>query len=300
MTENLKATSATGMRPQGAAPSSSIVTPISGLQSSVKLLDLAPGTYALSVQPARSTPVSLGGMTLPATLITLLPNSPDERAEIFGAEGGGSWVGPSGGTTVVRIPPGGARSLITTYRSDQQDAVPLAIQIGLIGAAVAAAAPEPQHNGHEHNGHATQSADEAEEPTLPAGITFCIDDVTEQSAAGHWAGTPGSKRFIEAFGILSEGDIAPDDIEYKGFGPKGRETPWVSAGKLCGSRGKHVPLTGFAIRPAEHLREAIDIVYEGAFAKSGRSDPCRNGVPCRATRTDDPLEAFVLRIVART
>lgn len=286
--------SAKATRPQNAAAASSIVAPITGLQSSVKLLDLAPGTYALSVQPASSTPVSLGGMTLPATLITLLANSPEHRAEIFLADAAGNWVGPSGGTVVVRIPEGGGRSLITTYRSDQQEPVPLAIQIGLIAAAAAAPASERQHNGA-----GAESAEQAEEPTLPAEVIFSIDDVNAQTAAGSWAGEPGSTRYLQAFGIVPQGDIAPDDIEYKGFGPKGRETPWVSAGKLCGSRGKNVALTGFAIRPAEHLRETIDIIYEGAFAKSGRTGPCRNGEPCRATRADDPLEAFLLRIVAR-
>ena len=277
-------------RPPNGAQSPSIVAPISGLQSSVKLLDLAAGTYAVSVQPARSTPVSLGGMTLPATLITLLANSPDQRAEIFGADAAASWVGPSGGTVVVRIPEGGGRSLITTYRAEQQDPVPLAIQIGLIGAAApVAAAPAA----------AAESTEESEGPTVPAEVIFSIDDVNEHTAAGSWAGAPGSTRYLQAFGIVPQGDIAPDDIEYKGFGPKGRETPWVSAGKLCGSRGKNVALTGFAVRPAEHLRETIDIIYEGAFARSGRSGPYRNGEPCRASRADDPLEAFLLRIVAR-
>jgi hypothetical protein len=286
--------SANNTRPQQAAAGASIVAPISGLQSSVKLLDLAAGTYALSVQPAPNTPLSLGGITLPATLITLLANSPEHKAEIFGAEPAANWVGPSGGTVVVRIPEGGGRSLITTYRSDQQESVPLAIQIGLIGTTPAAAA-----SGWHHNGAGPEPAEEAEEPTLPAEVIFSIDEVNEYTTAGSWAGVPGSTRYVQAFGIVSQGDIAPEDIEYKGFGPKGRETPWVSAGKLCGSRGKNVALTGFAIRPAEHLRETVDVIYEGAFAKSGRSGPYRNGEPCRATRADDSLEAFVLRIVAR-
>jgi hypothetical protein len=298
MTENLDVISARTGPPQTPAAAPSIVVPVSGLQASVKLLDLAPGLYAVSIQPARSAQVSLGGMTLPATLVTPLGNNPEHGAEIFGAEGGGNWVGPSGGTVVLRIPTGGGRSLITTYRSEQQEAVPLSIQITLISGPASAAAPARKGNGNG-NGAAPVSPAPAAEPTLPAEITYCIDQASEQAVAGSWAGTPGSKRFLEAFGITPQGHITPDGIEYKGFGPNGRETPWVSTGKLCGSRGKNVALTGFAIRPAEHLREKIDVVYEGAFAKSGRLGPCRNGEPCRGTRTDDPLEAFSLKIISR-
>jgi hypothetical protein len=294
MTENLNVISAKTRPPQTPAAAPSIVVPISGLQASVKLLDLAPGLYAVTVETARVPPVSLGGMTLPATLVTPLDNNLENGAAIFGADKGGNWVGPSGGTVVLRIPTGGGRSLITTYRSEQQEAMPLSIQIASIGRPVAAAATAQQRNGV-----AAESPTPAAEPTLPAQITFCIDQVSEQAGAGKWAGTPGSKRFLEAFGIIPQGHIEPDGIEYQGFGPNGRKTPWVSAGKLCGSRGKNVALTGFAIRPAEHLREKIEIIYEGAFAKSGQSGPCRNGEPCRGTRTDDPLEAFSLKIVSR-
>jgi hypothetical protein len=276
-----------------AAPS--IVVPISGLQASVKLLDLAPGLYAVTIEPAPVPPVSLGGMTLPATLVTPLGNAAEHAAEIFPGDEGGNWIGPGGGTVVLRIPTAGGRSLITTYRGAQQEAAPLSIKIASIGQPATTAAPPVQH----HNGAAPESSTATVAPTLPTEITFCIDQACGQATAGEWAGTPGSKRFLEAFGIVPQGHIEIDGIEYKAFGPNGRETPWVSSGKLCGSRGKNVALTGFAIRPAEHLREKIDIVYEGAFAGSGRIGPCRNGEPCRGTQTDDPMEAISLRIVSR-
>jgi len=298
MAENLNVIAGnTRSKPQPTATpaaASPIVVPISGLQASVKLLDLAAGLYAVTIEPARVPPVSLGGVTLPATSVTPFDNKPENAAKIFGADHGGNWVGPSGGAVVLRIPAGGGRFVITTYRSQQQEGVPLAIQIAAIDRPLSAVATAPQANDA-----APDSQAPAAETILPAEITFCIDQESGKAAAGSWAGTPGSKRFLEAFGITANGQITPDGIEYQGFGPNRRETPWVSAGKLCGSRGKNVALTGLAIRPAEHLREKIDIIYECVFAVSGKSAPCRNGEPCRGTRSDEPLEAFSLRILAR-
>jgi hypothetical protein len=282
-------------RPAGAPVAASpIVVPIAGLQATVKLLDLAPGLYAVTIEAAGVPEADLGGMILPATLVTPVGTDPN-RAEIFGAgTDGGSWIGPAGGTVVLRIPAGGGRSLITTYRSAQQEVVPLSIQIAALSRPTPRAEP-----AHRSNGAPPENPVPIAEPTLPAEVTFCIDNVAGQVVAGNWAGEPGSKRFLEAFAIAPQGEIDADGIEYKGFGPGGRETPWVSAGKLCGSRGKKVALTGFAIRPAEHLRDKIDVVYEGAFATSGLSGTRRNGESCRGTRSDEPLEALSVRIVAR-
>jgi hypothetical protein len=63
--------------------------------------------------------------------------------------------------------------------------------------------------------------------------------------------------------------LAAEDIEYKALGPNGRETPWVSNAKLCGTRGTGQPLTGFAIRLALHLRDRFDVAHEGAFIEQG-------------------------------
>src|SRR5450432_3223220 len=170
---NISSAKARAKTRAAAAPvaASSIVVPISGLQASVKLLDLAPGLYALTIEPAGVPEADLGGMILPSTLVTPVGTDPD-RAEIFGAGSGGSWVGPAGGTVVLRIPAGGGRSLITTYRSAQQDAVPLSIQIAALGRPTARA-----ETVHRSNGVAPEKPAPIAEPTLPAEITFCIDQV---------------------------------------------------------------------------------------------------------------------------
>jgi hypothetical protein len=84
------------------------------------------------------------------------------------------------------------------------------------------------------------------------------------------------------------------------LGPKGRQTPWVTDAKLCGTRGQGLPLTGFAIRLAPHVAERFDVVYQGAFFESGVAGPHRNGELCIPPITDDPLEAINVRMIRRS
>jgi hypothetical protein len=105
---------------------------------------------------------------------------------------------------------------------------------------------------------------------------------------------------IEAFSIRPVDTLLARDIEFKALGPKGRQTPWVTDAKLCGTRGQGLPLTGFAIRLAPHVAERFDVVYQGAFFESGVAGPHRNGELCIPPITDDPLEAINVRLIRRS
>jgi hypothetical protein len=83
------------------------------------------------------------------------------------------------------------------------------------------------------------------------------------------------------------------------IGPNGRQTPWITDAKLCGTRGRGLALTGFAIRLAPTLSDRFDVVYEGSFFASGASSPKRDGETCRSYIADDPLEAIRLRVIER-
>ncbi|HVH78796.1 MAG TPA: glycosyl transferase, partial [Stellaceae bacterium] len=117
--------------------------------------------------------------------------------------------------------------------------------------------------------------------------------------AGEWAGSPAERLRIEGFAIRPLEAISPGHIEYMGFGPGGRQTPWVTDVKLCGTRGRGYPLTGFAVRLAPALRNQFDVIYEGHFFESGVKGPLRNGEPCLPSIADDPLGAIRLRVVER-
>ena len=103
---------------------------------------------------------------------------------------------------------------------------------------------------------------------------------------------------IEAFSIRPLERLLPADIEMKGFLPNGAETPWVPGGQLCGTRGRGLPLTGFAVRVVQQT-ERFEVVYQGSFFAAGISQLHHNGEPCRAAAADDPLEAINVRLIER-
>jgi hypothetical protein len=104
-----------------------------------------------------------------------------------------------------------------------------------------------------------------------------------------WVGNRGKRLRIEAFSIRPIETLTPRDIEFMALGPNRRQTPWVTDAKLCGTWGRGMPLTGFAIRLAAHAQEQFDVVYEGAFFESGVVGPYRNGELCIPPIGDDPL-----------
>jgi DNA end-binding protein Ku len=112
-----------------------------------------------------------------------------------------------------------------------------------------------------------------------------------------WAGNPGSKRQIEALSIRPREGLAPSAIEFRVYAQEGRATAWVSNGNYAGTRGRNLPLTGFAVRPVSDLGERLDIAYEGSFFEGGVVGPKRNGELCISPVADDPLEAVRVTII---
>jgi hypothetical protein len=114
-----------------------------------------------------------------------------------------------------------------------------------------------------------------------------------------WAGNPGSRRQIEALSIRPREELPASAVEFRVFAQEGRATAWVSNGNYAGTRGRGLPLTGFAVRPTPNLGEDLDIVYEGSFFEGGVIGPKRDGELCVSPIADDPLEAIRVSIVQR-
>jgi DNA end-binding protein Ku len=114
-----------------------------------------------------------------------------------------------------------------------------------------------------------------------------------------WAGSPGSRRQIEAISIRPRDELEPSAIEFRVFAQHGRATAWVSNGSYAGTRDRQLPLTGFAVRAAPDQRDRLDIVYEGSFVDGGVVGPKMNGETCASPVDDDPLEAIRISIVER-
>jgi hypothetical protein len=114
-----------------------------------------------------------------------------------------------------------------------------------------------------------------------------------------WAGNPGSRRQIEALSIRPREELPASAVEFRVFAQEGRATAWVSNGNYAGTRGRGLPLTGFAVRAAPNLGGNLDIVYEGSFFEGGVVGPKRDGELCVSPIADDPLEAVRVSIVQK-
>src|SRR5205807_10588964 len=107
-----------------------------------------------------------------------------------------------------------------------------------------------------------------------------------------WIGRLGDGMSIEAFSVVPLDRIAASDIEYKALTGAGFESPWLSNGEVCGTRGMGIPLVGFAVRPKPDAATlGYDCVYRGYFRSGATSGPVSNGELCRSETADDPLEA---------
>jgi DNA end-binding protein Ku len=114
-----------------------------------------------------------------------------------------------------------------------------------------------------------------------------------------WAGNPGSRRQIEALSVRPREGLAASAVEFRVFAQEGRATAWVSNGNYAGTRGRNLPLTGFAVRPSDEFGDRLEIAYEGSFFEGGVVGPKRNGELCVSTVADDPLEAVRITITDR-
>lgn len=289
-----------------AAPAgASGIANVPGVTASAKLLELDRGLYGLRVGQIGGDRHDLAGLPVPATHIAAWPVEGLAGAEILAAATGpAGWLGPEGGTIAVKIPAERGLLLITTYRLEAQAAAPLEIQVTRMDRPVQAmpapAAPaEASAAGAGRSSRPARSG--AVKGEVPIEIVLHIERAGDRRfGGGQWVGSRGQKLRIEAFSVRPLEKLTAAEIEYKAFGPGGRETPWVSAAKLCGTRGRGIPLTGFAVRLAGAARERFEVVYDGSFFESGAAGPRRNGEPCMPARIDDPLEAVNIRLVERT
>ncbi len=268
-------------RADRAAPAKSQGSGTVSVVAEARLLTIEPGLHRLLIPASRGAVRDVGGLLLPAVFVAVPPSRAGETTELIGAHGGGVWIDAAGGTVTLRASATGGHILVTGYGPPGAAALPPNIELR----PAEADAQVPTAPGS---------------PPLRTAIILHIEREGDcQFAAGGWAGRLGSRRRIEALAVRPLEAISSGEIEYKVYSMGGRETPWVSDGRLCGTRGQGLPLTGFAIRLAPHLRGRFDVIYRGAFFASGPAPAARNGEVCFAPLRDDPLEAVEIRIVSR-
>jgi hypothetical protein len=272
----------------GHAVQSPKVEDISSIRVIASILHLDHGLYVLTVSGREAVVSEQTGIALPAVHISKPPSDQANGVEIIASSGDPAcWLDSKGGMAIVKAPLDGGPVLITSYRhrGEPDDACRVAVR--------RIDPPTPELT-------ATRNDKPALVPLrrrIKVEILLHMEGIGDRRmSADGWVGNRGRKLRIEAFGIYPMETLAPRDIEYRAFGPNGRETPWIGGGKLCGTRGRSLPLTGFAIRLAAPLRERVEIEYHGAFFESGLSGPFRDGEPCMAGIDDDPLEAIDLHL----
>jgi hypothetical protein len=255
-----------------------------------RLIALEQGLYILEIGETQCIRGQMCRLQVPAVQVSAPLDDRDCSAEIVGNSGRtDAWLGHEGGTVIIKSPSGGARVLVTAYA--------LPAQIVPVPDIMVRRLDRPRPNGAAHR--SINPADEPEE--ILCEIVLHMERLGDRRFAGEgWVGNRGKKLRIEAFSIRPVGTLLARDIEFKALGPKGRQTPWVTDAKLCGTRGQGLPLTGFAIRLAPNVAERFDVVYQGAFFESGVVGPNRNGELCAPPVADDPLEAINVRLTRRS
>jgi len=263
-----------------AAPARSRGRAPGGIAAEARLLPVGPGLHRLVIPASRVAARDVAGLTLPAVFVAAPPSRTGDAVQLIGAHDGGIWIDAAGGAVTLRAPATGGHVLVTGYSAPEAAAIPLDIELHPVDAVVVPTAPGS--------------------PPLRTAVILHIEREGDcQFTTGGWAGRLGSRRRVEALAVRPLEVISSGEIEYKVFSTGGRETPWVSDGRLCGTRGQGLPLTGFAIRLAPPLRNRFDVIYRGAFFASGPAPAASNGEACFAPLRDDPLEAVEIRLIER-
>lgn len=281
-----------------ANPSSELLSD-SELSASVQVLPLSEGVYFISVRSA--SPVALaeaGDLVLPAVYIGPAPSPGQSDVEVMsGPNTMGHWLCASGDSLVIKVPAGSVNMVIVSLRAQGGEA--LAIDVERL----------ENRGGEEDTRQAVSVSDEALAKRaeqefagsgLPVQVLAHIRNRGDVNFADRsWAGRLGRGFWIEAFSVTPLEDISAADIEYKGVTASGIESPWITNGASCGTRGLGIPLVGFACRLKPEASTRYECEYSGYFQSGAIVGPLRDGQPCRSAVPNEPLEGIRIRITDR-
>jgi hypothetical protein len=253
------------------------------------LLRLDQGLYAVEIGETTAPDGEISGLMLPVIQVSAPPGNRDESVEIISTSNGGvSWLAQDGGTVIVRAPSGGGHLLVAAYGPPEQVPDLPRVEVRRLDRPLPHDAAAGSMNFFRERGE------------VQTEIVLHVERLGDRRfQSSGWIGNRDQKLRIEAFSIRPLEILSACDIEFKAVGPNGRETPWVTEAKLCGTRGRSLPLTGFAVRLAPHVSDEFEVVYRGAFFESGIIGPKRNGELCVPPIHDDPLKAIEVRLARR-
>lgn len=270
---------------------------IAELKVSGHTMALDPGLYCVFGAPGSVAPAAETG--LPTVRISASPGYSAGAVEVVGLNVGG-WVGPDS-ATLVRV--AGARSnvLVTVYQAKDTKAEAPQLQVVRISGPAEPAPAAPKVEAATAAGPAAsravlQQATKGQQEISVIAHIYGRGDVGGQ--VGAWMGEPGSKRWVEGFGIAPVGSIPASDIEYQAVLGRGWLSPWSQGGQFCGSRSMSLPILGLRVRLRGVSAETHEISLSASFIDGTQVGPVSDGEPCEATSLA-ALEAFQVVIQPR-
>ena len=259
------------------------------LTTSLQFLTLPAGTYTFTVKEGAPSAAAPEELALPAIQVGVAPAQSEGTVEFVSrAETMDRWLSRSRDMIVARISGGSASVMLTSLRSPTSPV--LGINIQRVDTDLASPDAYLQPTPRE----------EIETPgVFPAQIVAHIHRLGDVPFVDGWAGCIGDRLWIEAFAIMSAGQVPPDSIEYCGVTADGLQTPWIGNRMLCGSRGRAVPMMGYAIRLKPEAAEKYDCTYTGQFVSGKVLGPFKNGDLCCSDQPLDPLWGIELYVTDR-
>jgi hypothetical protein len=264
--------------------------PITELKATAHLMTMEDGLFCVFNTPGSAPPDVATG--LPGVRITAAPGQGGFPGTVgisgFNAEG---WLGGEAGAALVRITGGPAQVLVTVYQSAEggHDAPKLQV-IRLSDQPAAVPEIEPL---------APAEAPPAAQPGAAQAIEVAAHIYGRGDVGGRlgdWMGEPGSKRWIEGFGLAPSSGIGAAGIEYQAVLGRGWLSPWAEGGQFCGSRGMSLPILGLRVRLRGDAASAHTAVVSATFVDGTRVGPVSDGSALEAPSLS-PLEAFQVTLV---
>ena len=290
-------------RPAAQPPEAS--SRISELQVSAHLMTLETGLFCVFQTPG--SPQSDPATGLPGVRITPAPGlagRPEAVSVSTFREDG--WL--NGTAALVRVTDGSAQILVTIYQNKGRDAAPRLQVLRLNGEANASSGSEPGVADQTTSATdlsavkapaANALVTEAETPAAPPDIMAHIQRMGDVGCSlGEWLGLKGSRQWVEGFGMAPLDGLAPEDLEYQAVLGRNWLSPWVEAGKFCGSRGMALPLLGLKVRLKGAAAKAFECFYSATFIDGSMVGPVGAGETCEAASLA-ALESFQITVQPR-
>ncbi|MFT8719083.1 hypothetical protein [Acetobacter sp.] len=268
---------------------------VQDLKVSGHLMTLDQGLFCVFHMPSQEPPSPRG---LPGVRITQPPVANGNVSISTFDESG--WLGGSNNAALIRVTQGPVQVLVTVYQEPNSPHEAPRLQVLRLSdagasapvqnvAPQAAAAPAPMAPT------ATAPAASGQKCEVAAHVQRRGDVGT---MLGEWMGVPGSRAWIEGFGIAPTHLITPEDIEYQAVLGKGWLSPWTEGGKYCGSRGMALPILGLRVRLKGEAAENYFCELEATFTDGTTVGPVDEDEAVEAESLA-PLEAFRVTIVPR-